>query len=209
MIGASMEQVADAAISTFVTTAGAASLTDDTALVETTSQAVALQGRLPAVLAALLRHHLVRLARPNRTGSPAQFEVTRAAIGFVDLVGFTSLAQRVGLGDVGRLLATFEALADECVLARGGRVIKFVGDAVMFRVAGLADACAGALGSGRPSRGPSSAPGSWRRRERRGAGARGRLLRSGGEPGRGIASVAEPSTVVADGAGARSCRRGS
>ncbi|HKA83267.1 MAG TPA: adenylate/guanylate cyclase domain-containing protein [Acidimicrobiales bacterium] len=143
--GAAMEHVADAAISTFVTTAGAASLADDGVLVETTERAAALQSRFPAVLGSLLRHQLVRLARPNRTGTPTDFEVAVAAVGFIDLVGFTSLAERVDLGQVGHLLSRFEALANDCVAANGGRVVKFVGDAVMFRSATLADACASAL----------------------------------------------------------------
>jgi adenylate cyclase len=143
--GSAMEHVADAAISTFVTTAGAASLADDGVLVETTARVATLQSRLPKVLASLLRHQLVRLARPNRTGTPTDFEVAGAAVAFVDLVGFTSLAQRVDLDEVGHLLSRFEALAKECVMACGGRVVKFVGDAVMFRAATLADACASAL----------------------------------------------------------------
>jgi len=145
VVGAAMEHVADAAISTFVTTAGAASLADDGVLVETTGRVVTMQRSWPAVLASLLRHHLVRLARPNRTGTATDFEVAAAAVGFVDLAGFTSLAQRIPLDDVGHLLSSFEALADECVTARGGRVVKFVGDAVMFRSATLAGACGSAL----------------------------------------------------------------
>ena len=145
VVGASMEHIADAAISAFVTTAGAASLVDDDALVETTAQVTALQSKFPAALTSLLRHHLVHLARPNRTGMPTDYEVARAAVGFIDLAGFTSLAQRVDLDEVGHLLSRFEALANQCVTARGGRVVKFVGDAVMFRSATLADACASAL----------------------------------------------------------------
>ena len=143
--GSAMEHVADAAISTFVTTAGAASLADDGVLVETTERVASLQSRFPVVLASLLRNQLVRLARPNRTGTATDFEVARAAVGFVDLAGFTSLAQRIDLDEVGHLLSRFESLANECVTARGGRVVKFVGDAVMFRSAGLADACDSAL----------------------------------------------------------------
>jgi adenylate cyclase len=143
--GSAMEHVADAAISTFVTTAGAASLADDGVLLETTARVATLQSRFPTVLASLLRHQLVRLARPNRTGTPTDFEVAGAAVGFVDLVGFTSLAQRVDLDEVGHLLSRFEALAKECLMACGGRVVKFVGDAVMFRAATLADACTSAL----------------------------------------------------------------
>lgn len=145
VITASMSRIADAAITTFVTTAGAASLTDDLALIETTTLAASLQDRLAGAMDTLLRHQLVRLARPNVTGTPAAFEVTRGAVGFVDLVGFTSLVQRIPLDEVGSLLTAFEATAIDVVAQRGGRVIKFVGDAVMLRTSTLAEACLAAL----------------------------------------------------------------
>lgn len=140
VVAASVERIADAAVSAFVTTAGPTSLADDTALVDATSRATSLQDRLPAAMDTLLRHHLVRLARPNLTGTSAPFEVASAAVGFVDLVGFTSLAQQVSLDELGRLLAAFESAATESVAAHQGRVVKFVGDAVMFRTTTLAHA---------------------------------------------------------------------
>jgi len=145
VVAASVERIADAAVSAFVTTAGPTSLADDSALVDATSRATALQDRLPAAMDTLLRHQLVRLARPNVTGARAPFEVASAAVGFVDLVGFTSLAQRVPLDELGRLLAAFESGATEAVTAHQGRVVKFVGDAVMFRTTTLAHASLAAI----------------------------------------------------------------
>jgi len=141
VIAASVARIADAAITTFVTTAGPASLADDVTLVETTARAASLRDRLAGAMDTLLGHHLVRLARPNVSGTRAAFEVTPGAVGFIDLVGFTALVQRIPLDRVGRLLADFEAIAIDVLARRGGRVIKFVGDAVMFRAGTVADAC--------------------------------------------------------------------
>lgn len=197
VIAASMARIADAAITTFVTTAGPASLADDVALIETTALAASLQDRLTGAMDTLLRHHLVRLARPNVSGTAAMFEVTTSAVGFVDLVGFTGLVQRIPLEEVGRLLAAFEATAIDVLARPGGRVIKFVGDAVMFRTGTLADACLAAkdvvdrLADGLPLAARAGV-------------ARGKVLVRDGDcfgPVVNLAAravhVAEPSTVVA------------
>ncbi|HZR13776.1 MAG TPA: adenylate/guanylate cyclase domain-containing protein [Acidimicrobiia bacterium] len=58
-------------------------------------------------------------------------------IGFVDLVGYTALSQELEPDELARLVARFEALAYDAVAARGGRVVKMIGDEVMF----AADEC--------------------------------------------------------------------
>lgn len=58
-------------------------------------------------------------------------------IGFVDLVGYTALSQELDPDELARLVARFEALAYDTVAALGGRVVKMIGDEVMF----VADTC--------------------------------------------------------------------
>lgn len=59
--------------------------------------------------------------------------VTRTmAVGFADMVGFTSLTRHVDEDDLAGLVERFEALASDVVAEHGGRVIKTVGDEVMF-----------------------------------------------------------------------------
>lgn len=53
-------------------------------------------------------------------------------VGFCDLAGFTALSRSVPLDKLASLLSTFEAEATGLVHDRGGRVVKFIGDAVMF-----------------------------------------------------------------------------
>jgi adenylate cyclase len=141
----SMTRVADAAVSTFVTTVGAASAMEDEALLAANHAAMALYDELLAVMDAVLRQHLVHQARPNISEAHAGFEARDSAVGFVDVVGSTSMVQRLPLDDVGRAIAGFESAAADLVTAGGGRVIKFVGDEVMYGAGTVAEACVVAL----------------------------------------------------------------
>ncbi|GAB07415.1 adenylate cyclase [Gordonia amarae] len=55
-------------------------------------------------------------------------------VGFVDIVGYTSLSRRIALYELEDLLEGFEENVHEVVAAHGGQVIKTLGDAVMFTV---------------------------------------------------------------------------
>lgn len=146
VVSAATARVADAAISTFVTTAGATSLADDDQLVRTNQLAAPLQSELVAVMEAMLRQHLVDLARPNVVGDHVDgFEIARAAVGFIDMISSTALAEHLPLQEIGRTMLEFESTATEIITAHRGRIVKFVGDEVMFRAPTLADACAAAL----------------------------------------------------------------
>ncbi|MCT1352043.1 MULTISPECIES: adenylate/guanylate cyclase domain-containing protein [unclassified Gordonia (in: high G+C Gram-positive bacteria)] len=53
-------------------------------------------------------------------------------VGFADIVGYTSLSRRIDLNDLESLLGSFEDDTFDVVVDHGGRVIKTLGDAVMF-----------------------------------------------------------------------------
>lgn len=61
------------------------------------------------------------------------------AVGFVDISGFSKLTRQMEPDELGRLVDDFETTAFDVVSARGGRVVKLIGDEVMF-VADTADA---------------------------------------------------------------------
>jgi adenylate cyclase len=56
----------------------------------------------------------------------------RGAVGFVDLVGYTALAEELDDDELARLLSRFGELAHDTVVAGGGRIVKTIGDEVMF-----------------------------------------------------------------------------
>jgi adenylate cyclase len=54
------------------------------------------------------------------------------AVGFVDLVGYTALSQVLDDDELGALVTRFEALTLDTIAELGGRVVKTIGDEVMF-----------------------------------------------------------------------------
>jgi adenylate cyclase len=58
--------------------------------------------------------------------------VTVRAVGFADLVSFTRLVRRLTERELAMMVQHFEALASDVVTAHGGRVVKTVGDEVLF-----------------------------------------------------------------------------
>jgi adenylate cyclase len=71
-----------------------------------------------------LRRHALR-----RTDEPGQ---STMAVGFADLVGFTALSQQLSQSALAEVVSRFEELAYDTVAAGGGRVVKMIGDEVMF-----------------------------------------------------------------------------
>lgn len=55
-------------------------------------------------------------------------------IGFADVVQFTRLSGQMNESDLAELLEVFEAETADVITAHGGRVVKLIGDAVMFSV---------------------------------------------------------------------------
>ena len=148
VVSASMARVADAVVSTFVTTAGATAVAADpesAALEEANANAVVLFEQLLVIIDGLLRQHLVNAARPNVSGEVSPFETRTMAVGFVDVVGSTAFANLAPLVEIGRAISAFEQLAADTVTTGDGRLVKFIGDEVMFRADDPEGACEIAL----------------------------------------------------------------
>ncbi|MDO5699763.1 MAG: adenylate/guanylate cyclase domain-containing protein [Dermatophilus congolensis] len=64
------------------------------------------------------------------------------SVGFADLVGFTSVVSRLSERRVSALVGEFEALASDVVTAHGGRIVKTIGDEVLFVTPRAASAAA-------------------------------------------------------------------
>jgi adenylate cyclase len=55
-----------------------------------------------------------------------------AAVGFVDMVGFTAMSQALPSSELRNVIHQFEARAADTVTDAAGRVVKLIGDEVMF-----------------------------------------------------------------------------
>lgn len=67
----------------------------------------------------------------TRRSDPGQL-TTNGCVGFVDLVGSTALARRLSVPELTAVVDRFEEVAHEIAVNRRGRVVKFIGDEVMF-----------------------------------------------------------------------------
>jgi len=67
------------------------------------------------------------------------------AVGFVDIVGFTSRSKELTESELVAWIEAFEASATEVVSEHGGRIIKSIGDAVLYVVDDLAAGIEAAL----------------------------------------------------------------
>ena len=87
---------------------------------------------MPAVMTYAWRRHLQDAARRRLVRVAGDEDERRAVVGFADLVGFTALSQQVSDHELAAVLERFEALAYDLVAEGGGRVVKMIGDEVMF-----------------------------------------------------------------------------
>jgi adenylate cyclase len=111
------------------------------------SAVIDLADRLEPLVAYAWRRHLA--AAVDRLMADAEPEPDHQggvrSVGFADLVSFTRLVRRLSERELAALVQRFEALASDVVAAHGGRVIKTVGDEVIFAAASAPAAAAIAL----------------------------------------------------------------
>lgn len=162
VIGSSMARVASALVDAVSARADQvmASVAPEEAaevLEPVASEAGGFLPMFPDVLEQVWRRHLQDAARRRLLRGDSD-EAHHQVIGFADLVGFTALAQQVTDEELAAVVDQFERMAYDVVVAGGGRVVKMIGDEVMFLVdapamaaeiaLGLADASRDAAGLG-------------------------------------------------------------
>ena len=149
VMGSSMARIADAIVSAFLVNVEPAARGEersDISVARANAEATALLPFVAETIDILLRQHLLT-ARRTILGDAADtgFETQRMCVGFVDLVGSTSLAERLSTRDYGAVLTEFEHVAADTVTGAGGRVIKLIGDEVLFTTGDERAACGVAL----------------------------------------------------------------
>jgi adenylate cyclase len=79
------------------------------------------------------RHLAAAVARTEALGAnDADLHSTRVTVGFADLVAFTALSNTLDDDRLGDVVEIFESRCADVVAARHGRVIKTLGDSVLF-----------------------------------------------------------------------------
>jgi adenylate cyclase len=78
------------------------------------------------------RHLLAAVARVESLEGAVDEMLAEATVGFADLVSFSELTNRLDDDEIGDLVEVFESRSHDVVARRGGRVVKTLGDSVLF-----------------------------------------------------------------------------
>lgn len=134
VIGSSIARIAQAQVD--VISAGATGGESDDAVSDNDRVAMGagtLLPIMPRVFEATWRRHLQAAAR-RRLLKVGAGDNQPTVVGFADLVGFTALSQQVSADELAAIVEQFEKLVFDVITAGGGRVVKMIGDEVMFGV---------------------------------------------------------------------------
>ncbi|MEY4361997.1 MAG: hypothetical protein RL391_1303 [Actinomycetota bacterium] len=138
VVGSSMARTADAANSLFLEDLERPMVESGASGIELLRNLINAQGlayELTSVLTMLLRLHLnqsIQRTRQSFGGVMHEQSMGSLAVGFVDLVGFTSRSTTMTATELSDLVSKFEALASDTVTSHGGRLVKLIGDELMF-----------------------------------------------------------------------------
>jgi adenylate cyclase len=78
------------------------------------------------------RHLSAAVGRIEAFSAPDDEPVTEATVGFADLVSFTALSNELDDNELGDLVEIFETRCSDVIADHNGRVIKTLGDSVLF-----------------------------------------------------------------------------
>jgi len=139
-IGLSMARLADWEVGALIQRADALYAARDEAADESSSLSPAARltreygERFEELLMYSWRRHLI--AALGRMESARAIEdvpgTTNLTVGFADIVGFTSLSNEVSRARIGDIVETFESRCGDVIASKSGRLIKAIGDAVLF-----------------------------------------------------------------------------
>jgi adenylate cyclase len=138
VVGASFDRIADAAVARYYAVeqrnidASDISLRDQAEGIRASAEIMAAS--IEAISARLLGAHLWQTSRRYWSAREAvtSYESAHLAVGFVDLVGYTPLSQQLSTAALADLVSAFESVAYDAIAAAGGRIVKLIGDEVMF-----------------------------------------------------------------------------
>ncbi len=130
--GQSLARIAETQVELFV------ARTDGAGIEGISSQAQRLTSIEPFLGYFWRRHLIAALGRKVAWGEDLSSE-NILIVGFADLVGFTRMARHLEQSELAEVVQHFERSVDQAVPQNNGRVVKMIGDEVMFAVANVGD----------------------------------------------------------------------
>lgn len=145
VMGTSLSRIAEASVSLFLVNVEGPIVErqgSDLDLARANVQVMNALQIIPMVMNSLLRAHVETAIRRMRNARHERsVDLVRMAVGFVDLVGFTTVSHKLTARELAEVVQEFEALAHDLIVASDGRLVKLIGDEVMFVVLDPSAAC--------------------------------------------------------------------
>jgi adenylate cyclase len=136
VLGSSVSRIADTAVSLFLTEVEAplrAKAASERALAEATTESVKSLMSVQRAIDGLFRHHLREAIERFHVASTGDDKRTaQLVVGFVDLVGYTPISEEISSRELSALTSDFEARSQDAITEHHGRLVKLIGDEVMF-----------------------------------------------------------------------------
>jgi adenylate cyclase len=104
------------------------------------------------------RRHLAAATGRALSSTRDELSSQTCVVGFADIVGYTTTTRHAGIDELSALLEAFEKDATETIATYRGRVVKTVGDEVLFVTDAAADAAEIALRLADPARADHGLP---------------------------------------------------
>ncbi|MFZ0170356.1 MAG: hypothetical protein WAL04_01615 [Acidimicrobiales bacterium] len=149
VMGASASRIAEAALGLFLTEVeqhfSAPGVTELQQALAVEQASASFEG-ISRIFTHLLREHLMLAIRRQRAMTSRSGAVgVGVCVGFVDLAGSTEWAAALELRAQADAIARFESLAWDTATSHDGRIVKLIGDEVMFTATDPLEACRVAL----------------------------------------------------------------
>jgi class 3 adenylate cyclase len=137
VIGSALGRVAEASVSLFLADVESPHLLaglNELELARKVYEATGLVDQLARNFEAVYRRQILQATERTRQATIDEVEriLYRYAVGFVDLVGFTPVSGDMPARELADFMARFEGRAHDVASAHGARVVKLIGDEVMF-----------------------------------------------------------------------------
>jgi adenylate cyclase len=136
VMGTSLSSIAEAALTMSVANlSGPMALAgaDEATVTLATSRARAALDLVPSVLEGLFPHHVEMASRRFALSRPeGALRTVKLAVAFLDLVGFTKRSGSLTTEELATAVADFETLTGGVITAHGARLVKMIGDEVMY-----------------------------------------------------------------------------
>lgn len=151
VMGSSMRRIADAAGEMFLRDVEgpmkASAPTHEIDIAQANLAAIELARASTGVFVPMFLTHLEVSTQRTRAarGTSEDYDTVPLAVGFVDLSGFTERSTRLAPHELRDMVVDFEGRANGIVGDHDGRVVKLIGDEVMFSAIGAEAACSIAL----------------------------------------------------------------